>query len=213
MTYTLSDRTIALAAVFQAARLVHQVASTGNVDQTDLETSLRSLFKVDVEQAEDAFNGADNLATGFHTLIEQLGGRGQPGWGGHTRDLSITKYVAGILVLERRLMKDPAMLQAIRDGIARAQTQAEHFSLTHDNVVASLAHLYTQTISTLKPRIMVQGEHVYLANDTNANRIRALLLAAIRAAVLWRQCGGNRWQLFFQRKAVLEEARRLQKRA
>jgi high frequency lysogenization protein len=45
--------------------------------------------------------------------------------------------------------------------------------------------------------------------------IRALLLAAMRAAVLWRQRGGNRLRLIFQRKhmleccaALLEEARR-----
>jgi high frequency lysogenization protein len=209
MPFTHTDRTIALAAVFQAARLVQQIATSGNVDQQGLETALRSVLRIDVEHAEDAFNGIHNLRSGLETLIEQLGGRVEKNWGGQSKDLNITKYVAAILMLERRLMKNPDMLQTIRDGISRARAQAEHFSLTHDNVIASLAHLYTQTISTLKPRIMVQGEHVYLANDTNANRIRASLLAAIRAAVLWRQCGGNRWQLFFKRAAIVQEAQRL----
>ena len=106
-------------------------------------------------------------------------------------------------------MKNPEMLNTIGSGIERAQGQVEHFGITHENVIASLAHTYTQTISTLKPRIMVQGEHVYIANDHNANTIRTLLLGAIRAAVLWRHCGGTRWQLFFQRQKIVDEAKRL----
>ncbi|MCX4188184.1 DUF489 family protein, partial [Methylophaga sp. OBS4] len=37
------DRTIALAAVVQAASLVKQIAETGQVDQAELETMLNSL--------------------------------------------------------------------------------------------------------------------------------------------------------------------------
>ena len=33
----------------------------------------------------------------------------------------------------------------------------------------------------------------------NADLIRALLLAGIRAAFVWRQSGGARWKLIFQR--------------
>lgn len=209
MPYTRRDQTIALAAVFQAAQLVQQLASTGNLDQDDLATCLQSLFAIDVETAEDAYGGAHKLQRGLRSLIEQFGSR-EP-LAHAPRDMNITKYVAGVLVLERRLMKNPAMLKQIREGLERAQHQLKHFSLTHDNVLAGLAHLYTQTISTLKPRIMVQGEHLHLSNESTANRIRALLLSAIRAAVLWRQCGGSRWQLFFSRRAIVDEARAILK--
>jgi high frequency lysogenization protein len=47
---------------------------------------------------------------------------------------------------------------------------------------------------------------VILENPDNQNLIRALLLAAIRAAVLWRQCGGRRLSLFLRRSALLEAA-------
>lgn len=209
MPYTLTDRTIALAAVFQAARLVQQLANTGNINQQELATCLQSIFRIDVEKAVDAFGDVADLATGLQTLVEQLGGRAASGVDNQPKDLMITKYVAGILVLERRLMKNPEMLEKLSKGIERAQSQVEHFSLTHENVIAGLGDLYSQTISTLKPRIMVQGEHLHLSNENNANTIRALLLAAIRAAVLWRQCGGTRWQLFFQRRVVVDEARHL----
>ncbi|RLA21365.1 MAG: lysogenization regulator HflD, partial [Gammaproteobacteria bacterium] len=36
----------------------------------------------------------------------------------------------------------------------------------------------------------------------NKNKIRALLLSGIRAALLWRQCGGSRWKIIFQRKKI-----------
>ena len=207
MTYTITDRTIALAGIFQAAQLVQQIANTGNTDEQALEACIQSLFKVNLDKAEDAYEDSHSLAIGFRTLIEQLGGQTEAG--GQKRDLYISKYIAGIMVLERRLTKKPDMLATISSGIERASSQAEHFSLLHDNVIASLAHVYSQTISTIKPRIMVQGEHVYISNSNLANRIRAVLLSAIRAAVLWRQCGGTRWQLLFQRRAIVEEAKRL----
>jgi high frequency lysogenization protein len=46
------------------------------------------------------------------------------------------------------------------------------------------------------------GDHNYLQQTRIASQIRALLLSAIRSAMLWRQVGGNRWQLLLQRKAL-----------
>ena len=56
---------------------------------------------------------------------------------------------------------------------------------------------------------MVRGEQAVLASADSQHMIRALLLAGMRAAVLWRQCGGNRMKLIFQRKALLECSREL----
>ena len=55
---------------------------------------------------------------------------------------------------------------------------------------------------------MVHGAQIHLAKPDNANRIRALLLAGIRAARLWRQSGGSRLRLLLRRKLLLQEARR-----
>jgi high frequency lysogenization protein len=55
---------------------------------------------------------------------------------------------------------------------------------------------------------MVQGDPQYLQVGDNAARIRVLLLAGIRACVLWRQAGGNRWRLILNRQALLNEASR-----
>ncbi|MEO6102953.1 MAG: DUF489 family protein, partial [Pseudoxanthomonas sp.] len=36
--------------------------------------------------------------------------------------------------------------------------------------------------------------------------IRAILLAAVRSAVLWRQLGGSFWDLVFSRRAMADTA-------
>jgi len=46
----------------------------------------------------------------------------------------------------------------------------------------------------------------HLKNEHVANRIRALLLAGIRSAVLWYQLGGRRWRLVIYRKRIEETA-------
>lgn len=66
--------------------------------------------------------------------------------------------------------------------------------------------IYTDVVSQLHPKIMVRGSHGYLSQPSVANRIRAVLLAGIRAAFLWKQVGGSRWQLLFKRGSYLRAA-------
>jgi len=68
--------------------------------------------------------------------------------------------------------------------------------------ISYLAALYQDTISQLPFRIHVTGKVEYLRDTLVANKIRALLLAGIRSAVLWHQLGGRRWHLFFYRKRI-----------
>ncbi len=56
---------------------------------------------------------------------------------------------------------------------------------------------------------MVRGEPLHLQNPDNAARIRVALLAGIRAAVLWRQAGGSKWQFLLQRRKTAAKAREL----
>jgi high frequency lysogenization protein len=104
------------------------------------------------------------------------------------------------------------MQDAVRRGIEATREQmkffeaAENGETLHPRLVEKLAELYTQTISTLTPRIMVNGEHGHLSNPSIAAKVRAALFAGIRSAFLWHQLGGNRWQLLFSRKKISGEA-------
>ncbi|HDP88434.1 MAG TPA: lysogenization regulator HflD [Thioalkalivibrio sp.] len=203
MTPSNENRAIAMAALFQCAELVRQVAWEGSAEPAPFETCIKSLFTLDADTVEAIYGDLSQLRLGFTVLEQQLG---QDNAG---RDMEITRYVITLLHLERRLRKRPDLVTAIQEGIQAAEKQFEFFAPTHANTVARLADVYQNSISKMGPRIIVQGDQGHLSNPDNASRIRALLLAGIRAAVLWRQAGGTRWNLIFGRAKLVAAARRL----
>ena len=94
------------------------------------------------------------------------------------------------------------MLNIIGERLDKSLTQLEMFGPTHENTLANLAEIYTDTISTFRFRIQVTGEHQHLQQPRVANQVRVLLLCAIRAAILWHQVGGRRWHLLIYRKNI-----------
>ena len=56
---------------------------------------------------------------------------------------------------------------------------------------------------------MVQGNPVYLAQAQVVSEVRAALLTAVRAALLWRQLGGSYWDFFLSRGRITEATRSL----
>ncbi len=197
----LVNQTYALAAIFQAAHCVNALAHQGNTSSDDLKTLINSIFVEDAPSTIAIYNSTNNLFQGLQTLSSQLNS------GTNNPDINIARIVISLLVLERKLAKNGDMLQQLDKGINRARQQSQHFdSVIHENVLANLASLYESTISTLFPKVMVMGEQHHLSNIDNVNKVRSLLLAGIRAAVLFRQLGGRRWHLIFRRKKFIEAA-------
>lgn len=191
------DRCIALAGVFQAAELAAQVAHQGTVDSIAMGASIYSLFQIDAESVEAVYNGLAGVATGLGIVVQQLEGSS-------TRKMETTRYVVSLLHLERKLQKNSGMLEKIADGIRITNERLAYYPMLHSNIIAGIADIYTETISTLKPRIMVQGDPLQLKNPENINKIRSLLLAGIRSAMLWRQCGGGRFKILFGRRRLIQ---------
>lgn len=202
---TITNQTIALAGIAQAAHLVQQLATTGKADAQALEATIGSVLKIDAANVLDVYGGLTALAIGLEQFNNQLSGYKIP-------DPEQARYCASLVFLENQLSKQPKLLNTIRTGVLRAQMQAEQFGLLHDNVFANLGSLYQETISTLQPRIMVHGDPDYLSRNDIANKIRACLLAGIRSALLWKQCGGTRWKFLFYRKKMQAELQQLLKR-
>jgi high frequency lysogenization protein len=199
MTYTEEDRVIALAGLFQAASCVKQVARQGTVVTDAMEPCIYSLFQTNADSVADIFGAPGSLSFGARSLVDQISG-GQP------RELELTRYLIALLKLERVLERRSDMVAAIGNGIEDARSKLEHFPMLHPNLLAHLADIYSRNVSQLQPRIMVQGDPRYLQIPDNQNRIRALLLAGIRAAWLWRQLGGSRWKILTGRKRLLASA-------
>ena len=203
MEKNLRNQTLALAGLMQSARLVDELAGKGMADSAAMQATLGSILKLEADSIEAVYGGLEGLENGLRQITTHLGD------GSRQRDMQVTRYVIALLVLEKKLSRRDDLLEKIRQGVRETQRQHEHFGLLHENIVAKLADIYSSTISTLSPRIMVSGEPTLLANADIASRIRAVLLGGIRAAVLWRQAGGSRWKLLLQRNRFVEQARAL----
>ncbi len=201
---TITNQTIALAGIAQVAVLVQQLATTGTCDQQAMEASIGSILKIDSDSVGDIYGGLAGLKLGLEQLDGQITGEKAP-------NPEQARYAAAIVFLERRLSDRKDMLNTIQSGIVKAQAQSEEFGLLHGNVLANLGSLYQSTISTLQPRVMVNGDQTYLARPDIASKVRALLLAGVRSALLWRQCGGSRWKFIFYRKKIQTELQYLLK--
>jgi high frequency lysogenization protein len=205
MLNTIPNQTIALAGLAQAVHLAQQLAQRGQADEDDLGVALASVLKIDADSVADIYAGAGGVRTGLRRLLSQLGGdRGF--------DPEQARYAAALMTLEARFMANPDMVATVRSGVKEAARLAEtRGSVLDGEVVARLSGVYQATLSTLQPRVMVSGEPVWLNRTEVTDRIRALLLAGVRALVLWRQCGGARWKLLFTRPAILRCAGELLK--
>ncbi|TSA39776.1 MAG: lysogenization regulator HflD [Methylococcaceae bacterium] len=199
---TITNQTIALAGIAQAAALVQQFASTGSTHNIALEASIGSILKVDSSSIIDVYGSLPALKLGLEQLSLQMTGY-------KIANPEQARYSATIVFLEHQLEKRPDLQSIIHTGVLKAQAQSESFGLVHENIMANLGDVYSQTISTLTPRIMVNGEADLLSKPAIANKIRACLLAGIRSAMLWRQCGGKRWKFLLYRKKIQTELQHL----
>ncbi|UQB41635.1 high frequency lysogenization protein HflD [Thiomicrospira microaerophila] len=204
--YTDQDRALALIGIYQASKLVFDLATTGKLDESAFKTTINSLFAENPTSTLDVYgDDAMNIQLGVRTLLSQMGSSDAP----EIRNLEITRYALSLILLERSVIKEDGALDKIARTLETAKTQRAHFGDWHENVIASIARAYTENVSNLNPRIMVKGQHGHLQNPHNANKIRALLLAGIRSALLWRQVGGSRWGLIWSRKKYLRSAQAL----
>jgi high frequency lysogenization protein len=200
------NRTIALAALFQCVEGVMQIAKQGQVNHDLFETCIHSIITKNNANIDEIYGDLDQLKKGLRILMYQLGaGSREPD--GKSKDLEATRYVINLLYLEKKLSSQAERYQQVLDGIGDVQKQAEFFdSTTHETIIAKLADIYAETVSKVGPKIMVKGDQDNLSIPENAAKIRALLLAGIRAALLWRQAGGSRWKLLLSRRKMQEEA-------
>lgn len=201
MSHSLENQTLAFAGICQAARLVQQVARQGVIDDKEvLATTLNSILVTDAEQTADVYGGHDKLRLGYNTLIEQLNGDS------NKKDAELTRYLVGVVALERKLAKRRDLMSMLGERISQVKRQLHHFDLLDEQVMANLAGIYSDIVSPIGPRIQVAGNPSFLQQPMVQHQIRALLLAGIRSAVLWRQLGGKRRHILFSRKRLVAQA-------
>lgn len=197
------SQALALAALLQSAQLVDQIAVTGKAQPEAYNPLLQSLFAFDSEHPAAIYGGVYGVEPGLKLLITALAGSTNGSY------RSVIRYALAMIHLEGKLSKDANQLKIIANRLQHIHFNSEHFSNDINNISASVAAVYKDTISTYKSRIHVSGNAIHLQSSDNADKIRALLLAGIRAAVLWRQMGGKRWHFLTSRRRLLQAAQSL----
>lgn len=203
---------IALAGIAQSAALVHDLATRATMPESDATATINSLLVLNPKSVADVYPNVSHLSLGLQT-VQSIFNNERVG-----KHADIVRYTLGMVILRNKLMANARMQEQLRAGLqqvapittlARDQQDAEFIEaikLRSEQTFEQLARLYQDTISTLPYRIQVQGKMEHLKNDWIAWRIRALLLAGIRSAVLLHQLGGRRWHLIFYRKRIQDSA-------
>jgi high frequency lysogenization protein len=188
------ERMLALAGLAQALQQVRRIADTGQADGAVLATALDSVFRIDAASAADVYGGQAAIRPGLLLFRDYFRNE--------SHDELLPRLTLAVLQLERRFSRHP-MAQQVHEGILALAPTAARLGNTHPDVLASLGNLYADTVSKLRPRVLVQGNPHYLGQATVVAEIRAVLLSALRSAVLWRQLGGSLWDFLLRRRQLI----------
>lgn len=191
---SIDSRVLALGGMLQALAQVRRIAETGQSESEPVRVALDSVFRIDAADAAAVYGDATALRGGLRLLRDYLANS--------NRDQVLGKLGLAVLQLERRFVGEDAVVTQVQTGLRGLEAPAQRLGSAHPDVVAGLGSLYADTVSTLRPRVMVQGNPHYLGQAGVVAEIRALLLAALRSAVLWRQCGGSLWDFVFRRREM-----------
>lgn len=199
----MKDRVLALAALLQAVEQVNLMANQGQAQTDPLSACINSLFVFDADETEQIYGNRHQLKPGLARLYSQLQGE-------TSRDNAITRIALNVLNLERHFAKNEKAMTDVHQGLQEISLESKELGVTHPDILAKLGKLYADKVSPLGQKIMVQGNPVYLAQSQVVSEVRAALLAAVRAAVLWRQVGGSYWDFFLSRGKMTQAAREIQ---
>lgn len=199
---SVQDQTLALAGMFQSASLIEQLAYRGEINQAAFDCCVDSLFTFEADSTLEIFGDPASLNRGFKAMTEYLGGRG------NNSGKNLAYYIMSMMKLSTNLLNNKTLANSLQSELQTIQQQSVDFNMSRNGLVSKIDGLYQKTISNLQPRIIVRGDQNYLTNPDNAAKVRALLLAGIRAAVLWHQLGGSKWKLLLARKKYVDSAKR-----
>jgi high frequency lysogenization protein len=200
VSYGPEDRALALAGVFQAGALVADIAHGRSLDEPAFRATLESLFVESPDSVADVFGGLEGTRLGLLLLRDGLQPERQQA------HAEVIRYALDLVRVERRFAARRNLQEILETRLSRVAEQRAHFEVTHETIVGALANAYQDTLSTLRQRIQVVGNAAALQDERNADRIRAVLLGGVRAALLWHQTGGRRWRLLLNRRAVQHAA-------
>ncbi|SPT70149.1 DUF489 family protein [Anaerobiospirillum thomasii] len=207
------NETLSLAALFQSCAQIQRIARTGQGDESAMAPVIRGLIITNPKSCEDIYKPS-TLAQGYRQIPASFG------FGSKEKSpdvLEITTIAFKLITLEQAIEKNQHYfnmlgqnIDKVRQSILSRHSDYENASdseILSEDCLNEFSSLYQSIISPNFPKLVIYGAPEHLKEDSNQSKIRALLLSAIRAIVLWRQLGGRRRYLIFRRNAIIQCAR------
>ena len=185
-------KTYALAALFTASAIIQDLAERDEMEgehDVPYSTVINAVFNRFPEKTLEIYD-REGLRTGYQILAN-------PTSVAQTRGTRFLKYAENINEQAESCMgrSKKKFMDALGEDIALDQ-----------HVTDRLADMYRNRISDHNTKIMIYGRHDL---TPIMGKLRAALLAGIRASVLWHQLGGGSFfQLLMNRRKYTEEAAR-----
>jgi len=194
------QRVLALAGVSQCAMLAQELARRGHAQPEPMRCALSSILILNEINVDTALGGVEGIFAGLPDL-----GRLQPDPAAVER----LRYAIALIDLQKRLRREKEIGGELRSLLVSLRDDPIAEDPVSTEAVKAFAEIYTATVSTLTPKIMVRGEQQHLKNDDTVSKVRAVLLAGVRSAYLFHEHGGRKWHLFIGRKRLAAAARAL----
>ena len=193
----IEERSIAVCGVMQACRQVQLLAREGREEQSVFDSSLKSILVLDAVNTPAVYGGIGGVFSGLTMLSNGVMASAK------MEHVELLRYVMSILHLKTQLYKNHQSYNKFASEVERLS------AVTNDDLINACSDLYQRFISDLRPQIIVQGEQDFLQHEEVPAKIRAMLLAAFRSAVLWQQKGGTKFKIVWERTRMRNAATRL----
>lgn len=191
------ERTIALAGMIQASAEVQALAREGVAEPRSYATCIKSILVLDAMNTPAIYGGLEGLRKGLKLIEDGVMQSTE------SKSMELLRYTMTIMQLQKQLYKN-------RDRFSQFANEVEGLSaFSEEDMAEACSAVYQKYVSSMQPQVIVQGEEHHLQKEYVPPQIRALLLAAVRSAVLWQQKGGSRARLIWERTRMRNAARTL----
>jgi high frequency lysogenization protein len=193
----IEERTIALAGLLQACGQVQTIARTGAADKAVEAACLKSIMVLDAMNTPAVYGGVQGVRTGLKMIADGVMSSPQGD------KVEVLRYAMSLIQLQNQLYHNQSAFNEFGQAVERLS------AVSSAELTQACSDLYQKFISEMRPQIIVQGEQNFLQREDIPPKIRAMLLAGIRSAVLWQQKDGGKFKLIWQRTRMQNAARDL----
>ena len=194
------QRVLALAGVCQCALLAQEFARRGHAQPEPLRCALESILVLNQNDTEGALGGVQGVYAGLPDIA-----RKSPDPSAVER----LRYAIAMIDIQKRLRRDSAVASRLRSQLEEIRDGKTIQDPVSPEGITVFADIYSATVSLLTPKIIIRGSEQHLKDETIVLKVLAVLLAGVRAAYLFHELGGRKWQILVGRKKLADSARRL----